>query len=96
MTPREGELALTVHQGRMDRIEAKLERLAEFAEMQGAGWVRLEKKMEDLADAMNRHEERLAKVEDQMPEIRTALFELTKNVDNFLKGLSKRDGHGPV
>jgi predicted nucleic acid-binding Zn-ribbon protein len=107
MTLQEVEQALTIHQGRMDRIDAKLERLTEFAEVQGAAWVRLENRMEDLAarhdedwnrivDAMNRHEVRLAKVEDQMPEIRAALFELTKNVDNFLKGLSKGDGHSPA
>lgn|SRR5208337_2000715 len=107
MTLQEVEQALTVHQGRMDRIDAKLERLTEFAEVQGTAWVRLENRMEDLAarhdqdwnrivDAMNRHEVRLAKVEDQMPEIRAALFELTKTVDNFLKRLSRGDGHSPA
>jgi uncharacterized coiled-coil protein SlyX len=107
MTLQEVEEALTVHQGRMDRVDAKLERLTEFAEVQGTASVRLENRMADLAarhdedwnrivDAMNRHEARLAKIEDQMPEIRAALFELTKTVDNFLKGLSKGDGHSPA
>jgi len=107
MTLQEVEQAVTVHQARMDRIDAKLERLTEFAEVQGTAWLRLENRMEDLAaqhdqdwnrivDAMNRHEVRLARVEDQWAEIRAALLELTKTLDNFLKGLSKGDGHSPA
>ena len=53
MTIQELEQAVKAHEDRMVRVEVNLEKLSEFVTVQGAAWVRLENRMEDVAARMD-------------------------------------------